>query len=75
LVRRLLTENADLKQDDIEKDLEQFHSRMTPLLLKYPDRMKIVSLYLYLDNLVNCFWTEVLLIPIHHLNYHNTSND
>ena len=36
-------EGNEKEEKDVKKELEKFHSKMTPLMLKYPDKLKIVS--------------------------------
>lgn len=36
-------EEGNVNEEEMKKKLEDFHSRMTPLMLKYPDKLKIVS--------------------------------
>ncbi|XP_066935736.1 uncharacterized protein [Clytia hemisphaerica] len=44
LLRRQLGENAESEEEEAaKKNLESFHSRMTPILLKYPDKLKIIN--------------------------------
>lgn len=43
LMKRCREDGYSENDEELKKELEVFHSKMTPLLLKYPDKLKIIN--------------------------------